>query len=53
MIGGQLVGSLVLDILWPTAGSLVGAATIAGIVLTSLALIIASRPWSGKGRARR
>ena len=27
-------------------------ATIAGIVLTSLALVIASRPWRGKGRAR-
>ena len=48
MIGGQLVGSLVLDILWPTAGSLVGGATIAGILLTSLALVIASRPWRGK-----
>jgi bacterial/archaeal transporter family-2 protein len=48
--GGQLVGSVVLDVLWPSAGSVVDAATLAGIGLTWLALLLAARPWgSSKG----
>jgi transporter family-2 protein len=44
--GGQLVGSVMLDLLWPSAGSVVDAATLAGIGLTWLALLLAARPWS-------
>lgn len=43
--GGQLVGSVVLDVLWPSAGSIVDTATLAGIGLTWLALLLAARPW--------
>ncbi|NKX49388.1 DMT family transporter [Arthrobacter deserti] len=48
--GGQLVGSVMLDLLWPSAGSVVDAATVTGIGLTWLALLLAARPW-GRRRA--
>lgn len=43
VIGGQLVGALVLDILWPSTGSMVGPETLVGIGLTGLGLLIAAR----------
>ncbi|MCG2623284.1 DMT family transporter [Arthrobacter sp. I2-34] len=46
--GGQLAGSVVLDLLWPSAGSSVDAATLAGIGLTWLALLLAARPWGSR-----
>jgi transporter family-2 protein len=42
--GGQLAGSVLLDVLWPSAGSAVDPATLAGIGLTWLALLLAARP---------
>lgn len=43
--GGQLVGAVMLDLVWPSAGSTVDAATLTGICLTWLALLLAARPW--------
>ncbi|EMY32812.1 hypothetical protein D477_018199 [Arthrobacter crystallopoietes BAB-32] len=40
VICGQLAGSLVLDIAWPSAGSTVGPLTLAGIALTALAMLV-------------
>ncbi|WP_336714261.1 DMT family transporter [Arthrobacter sp. USHLN218] len=42
VICGQLVGSVVLDIAWPSAGSTVGPLTLAGIALTAAAMLIAT-----------
>lgn len=42
MICGQLAGSVVLDIAWPSAGSTVGPLTLAGIALTAAAMLIAT-----------
>ncbi|WPR65668.1 DMT family transporter [Glutamicibacter protophormiae] len=41
-VGGQLVGSLVLDIVVPAAGSRVSTATVLGTTLTLLAVALAS-----------
>ncbi|QRQ79543.1 DMT family transporter [Glutamicibacter protophormiae] len=41
-VGGQLVGSLVLDIVVPAAGSRVSTATVLGTALTLLAVALAS-----------
>lgn len=41
-VGGQLVGSLVLDIVVPAAGSHVSTATVLGTLLTLLAVALAS-----------
>ncbi|MFJ2618946.1 DMT family transporter [Glutamicibacter sp. NPDC087344] len=41
-VGGQLVGSLVLDIVVPAAGSHVSAATVLGTTLTLVAVALAS-----------
>ncbi|MFD1211999.1 DMT family transporter [Arthrobacter sp. GCM10027362] len=46
--GGQLAASVVLDALWPSAGSVLDAATMAGVGLTWLALLLAARPWAGR-----
>lgn len=42
MIGGQLVGSLLLDIFFPSPGALLHPFTVAGTVLTLLAIALAS-----------
>lgn len=47
MIGGQLVGSLLLDIFFPSPGTVVLPATIAGTVLTLLAIGLASVSGTG------
>lgn len=45
MIGGQLLGSLALDVFFPTAGSIVTAATALGLLLTLAAMVVATLPW--------
>lgn len=52
MIAGQLLGSLLLDVLLPTPGSLVTTATVLGTVLTLLAVILASLPDIMRGRPK-
>ena len=49
MIGGQLVGSLLLDIIFPAPGSVVVAATILGTLLTLAAIVVATLPWNMPG----
>jgi bacterial/archaeal transporter family-2 protein len=49
--GGQLAGSVALDLLWPSAGSTVDAATLAGTGLTWLALLLAARSWGNRKNA--
>lgn len=46
MICGQLVGSLLIDVILPAPGSVVNAATIAGTLLTLAAVALASTPGS-------
>ncbi|MDR4533496.1 DMT family transporter [Glutamicibacter sp. PS] len=54
MICGQLLGSLLLDLLVPTAGTVLSPATVAGTVLTMLAAAIAALPSrSAPAEARR
>jgi bacterial/archaeal transporter family-2 protein len=50
--GGQLAGSVVLDLVWPSAGSSIDAATLAGIGLTWLALLLAAAPWGSRKPVR-
>ena len=45
MIAGQLVGSLVLDVVIPTAGTVVALPTVLGTLLTLAAIVVASLPW--------
>ncbi|MHA7239241.1 DMT family transporter [Arthrobacter sp. TMS1-12-1] len=45
MIGGQLVGSLLLDLLVPAPGTVVVFATVAGTLLTLGAIILTTLPW--------
>ncbi|MBO1266395.1 DMT family transporter [Arthrobacter cavernae] len=52
MIAGQLVGSLVLDVVIPAPGSVVALPTVLGTVLTLAAIIVATLPWP-KGAFRR
>lgn len=49
MIGGQLVGSLLLDIFLPAPGSVVVAATVLGTLLTLAAIVVATLPWNMPG----
>ena len=46
MIGGQLLGSLLLDLLFPSPGTLLHPFTVAGTVLTLLAIGLASAAGS-------
>lgn len=46
MICGQLVGSLLIDVIVPAPGSVVNAATVAGTLLTLAAVALASTPSS-------
>jgi transporter family-2 protein len=50
MIGGQLVGSLALDLVVPTAGSVIVFATIAGTFLTLVAIVLTTLPWPRRMR---
>lgn len=53
MIGGQLIGSLALDIVLPAPGTTVVAATILGTLLTLVAIVLATLPWNMPGTLRR
>jgi transporter family-2 protein len=46
MIAGQLVGSLVLDLVFPTAGTVIRFATVAGPILTLVAIVLSTLPWT-------
>ncbi|WP_150462170.1 DMT family transporter [Nesterenkonia ebinurensis] len=52
MIAGQLLGSLLLDLIVPAPGSVVTAATVMGTAMTLVAVVVASLPdlMRGKGR---
>lgn len=55
MVAGQLVGALLLDLFLPAPGSRVETSTVVGIVLTLLAVAIATFAGSGRtgsGRSR-
>jgi len=49
LIGGQLIGSLLLDIFVPAPGSVVVAATVLGTGLTLAAIVVATLPWNMPG----
>lgn len=49
MIAGQLIGSLLLDLVVPAPGSLVTLATVLGTVLTLVAVVVASIPDMRRG----
>lgn len=53
MIAGQLLGSLALDLVLPTPGSVVTTATVLGTALTLVAVAVASLPDFMRGRRRR
>ena len=53
MIGGQLIGSLLLDIFLPAPGSVVVTATVLGTLLTLVAIVLATLPWNMPGLLRR
>lgn len=46
MIAGQLLGSLALDLVIPTPGTVVGFATVAGPILALGAIILTTLPWN-------
>jgi transporter family-2 protein len=46
MIGGQLLGSLVLDAVAPVPGSVVALPTVLGTLATLAAMIVATLPWN-------
>lgn len=55
VVAGQLIGSLVLDLVVPTPGTVVEPVTVLGTLLTLVAIVIATLPWPrqtvpGKGR---
>jgi len=50
MIGGQLIGSLLLDLLFPAAGTVVVLATVAGTLLTLGAIVLTTLPWPRRTR---
>ncbi|MFJ5955681.1 DMT family transporter [Paenarthrobacter sp. NPDC092416] len=52
MIAGQLVGSLVLDVVIPSPGAVVALPTVLGTVLTLAAIIVATLPWPKGSLAR-
>ncbi|MFD1212531.1 DMT family transporter [Arthrobacter sp. GCM10027362] len=51
-IAGQVLGSLVLDLLFPAAGTQVGAASVLGTLLTLAAMVLATLPWTPAARVR-
>ena len=52
MIAGQLLGSLALDLILPTPGTVVAPATVLGTILTLAAIVLATLPWP-RGAFRR
>ncbi|MDD1478239.1 DMT family transporter [Arthrobacter sp. H16F315] len=54
MIAGQLLGSLGLDLAFPSPGAVVELPTVLGTLLTLAAIVLASLPWPrgvlGRGR---
>lgn len=52
MIAGQLVGSLILDVVLPAPGSVVALPTVLGTILTLAAIVVATLPWP-RGAFRR
>ncbi|MCB5282363.1 DMT family transporter [Arthrobacter sp. AL08] len=54
MIAGQLLGSLGLDLAFPSPGTVVELPTVLGTLLTLAAIVLASLPWPrgvlGRGR---
>jgi bacterial/archaeal transporter family-2 protein len=46
MIAGQLLGSLALDLVLPTPGTVVVFATVAGPILALGAIILTTLPWN-------
>lgn len=44
-IAGQLIGSLMLDLIFPTAGTVIALATWLGTLLTLFAMVLATLPW--------
>ena len=53
MIAGQLVGSLVLDVVIPSPGAVVALPTVLGTVLTLAAIVVATLPWPRGAFARK
>ncbi|MDP9934460.1 transporter family-2 protein [Paenarthrobacter nicotinovorans] len=53
MIAGQLLGSLMLDVVIPTSGTVVALPTVLGTLLTLAAIIVATLPWPKGAFARR
>ncbi|NYE96627.1 transporter family-2 protein [Psychromicrobium silvestre] len=49
-IAGQLLGSLALDLIFPTPGSVIATATWLGTLLTLLAMVLATLPWPRRKR---
>ncbi|WP_026549794.1 DMT family transporter [Arthrobacter sp. Br18] len=45
MIGGQLVGSLLLDLVFPAPGTIIAVATVGGTMLTLVAIVLTTLPW--------
>jgi len=45
MIAGQLLGSLGLDLVFPTPGTIVALPTVLGTILTLGAIVLATLPW--------
>ncbi|MFB9713117.1 DMT family transporter [Arthrobacter methylotrophus] len=57
MIAGQLLGSLTLDLVLPSPGTVVALPTVLGTLLTLFAIIVATLPWpkgalTSRNRAR-
>lgn len=52
MIAGQLLGSLGLDAVFPTPGTVIEVPTILGTLLTLAAIVLATLPWP-RGALRR
>ncbi|SDW14341.1 transporter family-2 protein [Arthrobacter sp. cf158] len=53
MIAGQLVGSLVLDVVIPSPGAVVALPTVLGTILTLAAIVVATLPWPRGAFARK
>lgn len=45
MIAGQVLGSLLLDMLVPAPGTIITTATVVGTLLTLVAVVLATLPW--------
>lgn len=42
IVAGQLIGSLFLDLVWPVPGTMVVWQTVVGVIVTLMALVLAS-----------